>query len=463
MFKTNQLRAISFASVLVASLAFTGCSSEKKPEAQPATTTVAPITISKEMKLVNAVQNLDNLEKEERFETIQALLEDGASPDAENEFGEPVLADAIHFGDDQSYDLRVVQLLIEKGADVNKIGPTGRSALTKAAESGKANVIELLLSHGVELNTENGGVALVKAAFHGHKNVVQLFLNRGFKPSGRYERALLSLSAEESVATAQLFGAYVDIANEELNALLGTNTRAIADQSLLTQLQRINTSCTAINDEAAIRDNMSDYFNRTEECTSTGRLGALAYMHCYGMLKSNSSSMQMLQSNINQTASSARAVMNWSNVKFETISSAAELQGYDKSIRRSIAIYQDVVLPWTRVVGGKMSHHKNRNRQLREQAQKCGNKAILAGAQNISGAVSTMDASHQRQLNGFRQEIAAMEKMRASIIYQLPAVGSAEELKRREEEKRKQEEEKKKQEEEGQKKEEGGEVEPPQA
>ena len=295
---------------LVTLLALSACSSEKKdsPKAQP-TVTSAPISISKEMKLVAAVQNLDGLEADKRFETVANLLEDGASPDAENEFAEPVLADAIHFGDGKHYDLRVVQLLLEKGADVNKAGPTGRSPLTKAAESGKADVIELLLAKGLELNTENGGRALLKAAFYGHRHVVKLLVAKGFKPTGRYERALLAATSDEVSATAQVFGAFVDIANEELNALLGTNTRGGADRELSQNLGRIQASCSMINKGSTIRDNMSDFFNRAEECTSMGRLGSLAYMHCYGLLKGNSASLQGLQNGIHRAAASARAAM----------------------------------------------------------------------------------------------------------------------------------------------------------
>lgn len=449
MTATTHAQRLGLATMLACSLSLAACSSDSKPANPPATSTAAAISVSKEVLLVSAVQNLDGLEPDARMLLVSELLDGGASPDAENELGEPVLADAIHFGDGKSYDLRVVQLLLEKGADVSKVGATGRSPLTKAAENGKADVIELLLARGLDLNTENGGRALVKAAFNGHKHVVSLFVARGFKPSGRYESALLSLSSEESEATAKVFGAYVDIASEELNALLGVNTRAPADRTLEAQLGRIDATCKVINQGTAVRDNMSDYFNRTEECTSMGRLGSLAYMHCYGMLRSNSASLQLLQGNINRAALSARAVMEWRDVKFEQISSHSELAAYDKAIRRSLALYQDVVLPWARATGGKMGHHKGRNRQLREQAEKCGNKVILKGAHEISSAVTVIDKDQLRQQDGFRQEIAAMEKMRASIVFQLPALGSAEELKRREEQKKKQDKETQKEEGEG--------------
>ena len=175
-----------------------------------------------------------------------------------------------------------------------------------------------------------------------------------------------------------------------------------------------------------------------------GRLGSLAYMHCYGLLKGNSASLQGLQNGIHRAAASARAAMEWKDVKFEQVQSSAELLAYDKAIRRSLALYQDMILPWARATGGKMGHHKGRNRQLQEQAKKCDNKAILSGAQQIASAVSAIDGSHKRQLKSFQEEIAAMEKMRASIVYQLPALGAGEELKRREEEKKRLEEEKKK-------------------
>lgn len=432
--------SLALASALTVTLA--ACSGNNNQN-KPAAVSTAALEVSAESRLVSAVQNLEGLESDERLALVTKILEEGASVEAVNDFGEPVLADAVHFGDGKYDDIRVVKLLIEKGAEVNKVGPTGRSPLTKAAEGNKPEIIELMLAHGLVVNNENGTRAMVKAAFLGHRQVVQLLVASGLKPHGKYERALLEMSQEENAAVAALFGAFTDIAREELNALISGNNRSVTDPFLALQLGKISQSCTSINKGSAIRDNMPDYFNRTEECTSMGRLGALAYMHCYGLLKGNTASLQSLQGSINAAILSARSVMNWQNVKFEEITSSEQLRSYDTAIRRTIVLYQDLILPWSRVASGKMGHHVKRNRELRAQAQKCENKTLLEGATEIGSSVNSIVSNQGKQAASFRQEIAAMEKMRSQIAYQLPALGAGEELKRREEEKKKKEEEEK--------------------
>jgi len=273
--------------------------------------------------------------------------------------------------------------------------------------------------------------------------VVQLLLANGLKPQGKYERALLDSSQEENAAVAALFGAFTDIAREELNSLISGNNRSITDPFIALQLGKVSQACTRINNGSAINHNMNDYFNRAEECTSMGRLGALAYMHCYGLLKGNTAALKSLQESINGALANARGVMNWQNVKFEEITSSEKLLSYDKAIRRSLVLYQDIVLPWSRAAASKMAHHVKRNRELRGQSEKCQNKQVLQGATEIGASVSNIVSNQGQQASSFRLEIATMEKMRSQIAYQLPALSANEELKRREEEKKKKEEEEK--------------------
>ncbi len=433
------MKAIHSLALLSAfTLTFSACSSGKNETQKTALVAANAVSISAEERLVNAVQNFEKIEADERLALVTKLLEEGASPDALNELGEPVLADAVHFGDGAHDDIRVVRALIEKGAEVNKVGSTGRSPLTKAAESNKIEAIELMLAHGLVVNNENGTRAMVKAAFFGHRQVVQLLVANGLKPHGKYEKALLEMSREENSAAAALFGAWADIAREELTALLGANNRTTNDRFLDLQLGKITQTCARISESTAINHNMSDYFNRAEECTSMGRLGSLLYMHCYGMLKGNSANLQGLQESINGAAASARSVLDLQNMKFEELTSAVELKAHNKAIRRSMAMYHDLVLPWSRVAAGKMAHHAKRNMELRTQATKCQNKELLEGATDLGTSVNNIKSNQTQQAHSFLLELEAMEKMRAQIAYQLPLLGANEELLRREEEKKKQ-------------------------
>jgi ankyrin repeat protein len=70
----------------------------------------------------------------------------------------------------------VVQLLLEKGADVDAKDNDGGTALHKTAGSGHEAVVRLLLEKGadVDAKSNDGWTALHWAAESGHEAVVQL-------------------------------------------------------------------------------------------------------------------------------------------------------------------------------------------------------------------------------------------------------------------------------------------------
>jgi ankyrin repeat protein len=75
----------------------------------------------------------------------------------------------------------VVELLLDRGADVHAADKHGFTALRSAAWKGHRDVVELLLDRGADINTqyEYGFTALIKAALEGHQDVVQLLPDRG--------------------------------------------------------------------------------------------------------------------------------------------------------------------------------------------------------------------------------------------------------------------------------------------
>ena len=75
----------------------------------------------------------------------------------------------------------VVQLLLDKGADIEARDHSGRTALWMAAKHGHKAVVQLLLDKGANIEARNhsGQVALSSAAQHGHEAVVQLLLEKG--------------------------------------------------------------------------------------------------------------------------------------------------------------------------------------------------------------------------------------------------------------------------------------------
>ena len=73
----------------------------------------------------------------------------------------------------------IVELLLNRGCDVNLKDRGGWTALTWAANRGRVNVCELLLKKNckVDLQDEEGQTALEKAAYFGYAAIVELLLN----------------------------------------------------------------------------------------------------------------------------------------------------------------------------------------------------------------------------------------------------------------------------------------------
>ena len=111
---------------------------------------------------------------------VLAWLDSGGRVDAMYErdgvSGFTLLMDAAYYGHE-----RVVELLLQRGAEVNQQNSMGASALMGAADNGHEKVVELLIRHGAEIDllTSNGSTALMYAAQEGHERVVDLLLQRG--------------------------------------------------------------------------------------------------------------------------------------------------------------------------------------------------------------------------------------------------------------------------------------------
>ena len=76
----------------------------------------------------------------------------------------------------------MVQLLLNKGANVNAQGGKFGNALQAASYEGHKEVVQLLLDKGADVNAQGGdeyGSALQAASSKGHDEVVQLLRDRG--------------------------------------------------------------------------------------------------------------------------------------------------------------------------------------------------------------------------------------------------------------------------------------------
>ena len=76
---------------------------------------------------------------------------------------------------------RVVQRLLEKGADVESKDAAGQTPLLRAAENGHEAVVKLLLEKGADVESKDakyGQTPLSWAARNGHEAVVELLLEK---------------------------------------------------------------------------------------------------------------------------------------------------------------------------------------------------------------------------------------------------------------------------------------------
>ena len=107
---------------------------------------------------------------------VQLLLEKGADVDTKDHFGDTALISAAIGG----YSA-IVQLLLEKGAGVNTKGYFGNTALIRAVKSGHEAVVRLLLEKGADVDTKDshGRTVLIPAAWGGYSAIVQLLLEKG--------------------------------------------------------------------------------------------------------------------------------------------------------------------------------------------------------------------------------------------------------------------------------------------
>jgi ankyrin repeat domain-containing protein 50 len=125
---------------------------------------------------------------------VQLLLDKGAEVNAQRGY----LGNALQAASLGGHE-NIVQLLLDKGAAVNAQGGEYGNALQAASIECREKVVQLLLDKGAAVNAQGGryGNTLQAASEAGHEKIVQLLLNNGAgvnAQGGRYGNALYAAS-----------------------------------------------------------------------------------------------------------------------------------------------------------------------------------------------------------------------------------------------------------------------------
>ena len=123
----------------------------------------------------------------------------------------------------ESNQEKIVQLLLEKGADPNIQGGASFNALHAASTYGSEAIVKMLLQSGAKVNAPGGhwGNALQAASYHGYLPIVETLLMNGADVNaqgGRHHNALEAAACGNKTDVARLllaFGADVNAQVEE--------------------------------------------------------------------------------------------------------------------------------------------------------------------------------------------------------------------------------------------------------
>ncbi|OQE18125.1 hypothetical protein PENFLA_c022G00387 [Penicillium flavigenum] len=123
-------------------------------------------------------KNINELEKlpcEDHMGVVQVLSDRGGNFNTDEDLGSALRAASLEGHE------KVVEMLLNRGADVNAQGGEFGNPLQAASCQGHDKVVQILLDRGADMNTQCGrfGNALHAAFSEGHEEVMQMLLDRG--------------------------------------------------------------------------------------------------------------------------------------------------------------------------------------------------------------------------------------------------------------------------------------------
>lgn len=132
--------------------------------------------------LIRAIKNNDEDECRRILETEQIDIhrKDSEIPELDNDYHYIRRSSPIVIASDVG-NANVVEMLLAAGANINDTDENGLTPLMKASIYNHVNVIELLLSKGLDINKQNifGATAILYASLHSNKDAMKLLMANG--------------------------------------------------------------------------------------------------------------------------------------------------------------------------------------------------------------------------------------------------------------------------------------------
>ena len=125
------------------------------------------------------------------IESAQVLIEGGAEVDANDKWDNTPMSYAIAMSDDQ----KLVQALIDVGADLNFKDKNGDTLLHRAVRHGNKNLIDVFVSNGLDVNVKNkhGLTPLYYAIYSRNAYTIDFLVKRGADVNAKAKAGLTPL------------------------------------------------------------------------------------------------------------------------------------------------------------------------------------------------------------------------------------------------------------------------------
>jgi len=173
---------------------------------------------------------------------ICQLLDEGVSPNAESDIiisSKTFLMLAAEYG-----QKKIVEILVERGADINATNFLGTSALVYAIQYYHADIATFLISKGATLNKYDsmGYTPLIVALINGQSSTIEALIRHGADVNQKYEKGTrptplhLAVESHQTEAAKLLidYGAVIDEKNDQ-----GESALMIASKRGYSELVRL--------------------------------------------------------------------------------------------------------------------------------------------------------------------------------------------------------------------------------